>query len=104
MQPLAYEYIFLLSGTPVYNRWDDLHGQMALLPGCLFTSIEHFHAVFSKRAKASSDDKTNERHPSRLLKPGERHLCLMKRLLALMLVARPKTVLADDMTDMHRPP
>lgn len=70
---------FVLSGTPVHNRWDDLYGQMSILPGCPFESFEHFNTTFG------SDDRGHIN--------GARML-LLKRLMSGLLVTRPKGVLS----------
>lgn len=47
VRSLKYHYAFLLSSTPIYNRWDDLTGRMILLPGSPFQSLAHFHEGLS---------------------------------------------------------
>jgi hypothetical protein len=75
---------------------------MALLLGCSFADQEHFQALFSKWATASSKGSTDECKPTNHFNPGERYLRLMKRLLAPILVARPKSVLANDLPLIHQ--
>ena len=70
------EVVFLLSGTPFYNRWTDIFGQLSLLPRCPFRSINHFRELF-----ASST-------------PDKLALKLLIRLLSGLLVARPKSILS----------
>ncbi|EAA29585.1 hypothetical protein GE21DRAFT_6987 [Neurospora crassa] len=46
IKSLQYNTAFLLSGTPVHNKWTDLYGQMSILPGCPFQDFDHFSETF----------------------------------------------------------
>ncbi|KAJ3520312.1 hypothetical protein NM208_g13760 [Fusarium decemcellulare] len=50
IRSLRYHYSFLLTGTPVYNTWEDLLGQTKLLAcGGLFTDKEHYRKLFGAK-------------------------------------------------------
>ena len=97
VRSLAYEHLFLLSGTPIHNQWHD--GQMALLPGCILQDETHFHKVFHDLAKTPSTGEKGGK--SRLLRPGSIHTSFMRRLLAPIIIARPKSVLERGMPAIH---
>ncbi|KAJ3480781.1 hypothetical protein NLG97_g7985 [Lecanicillium saksenae] len=45
-----YSHCLLPTGTPMYNNWEGIHGQMAALPaGDLFSSVEVFRSIFSQQ-------------------------------------------------------
>ncbi|KAF5005822.1 hypothetical protein FDECE_7757 [Fusarium decemcellulare] len=48
VRSLKYQYAFLLTGTPIYNTWEDLLGQTKLLPCGLFADKEHFQGLFAR--------------------------------------------------------
>lgn len=69
VQSLTYEYIFLLSGTPVYNRWDDLYGPNGSVAGLPVYKRRSFPRGLLKWANASSENNTDKRHPGGLPDP-----------------------------------
>lgn len=74
--------MFLLSGTPAHNRWTDLYGQISLLPGNPFANLGHFQHMFTGKAGSTLDH------------PDKDHMALLTRIMAGIMVARPKEVLA----------
>jgi len=88
---LHYRVAFLLSGTPVYDTWNDLAGQMALLPGCPTAGIDHFKDLFGSWNEADG----------RMGPPTGSSLGRLKTLLAAMCVARPKEQLTEDLPEVQ---
>ncbi|KAB5555002.1 P-loop containing nucleoside triphosphate hydrolase protein [Coniochaeta sp. 2T2.1] len=80
---------FCLTGTLVYNRWQNIYSQISLLPGCPFTGIEHFNQCFG----LEPDD--------RISKPSDDSKPLLQRLLVALVVARPKSLLVLPKTHVH---
>ena len=76
---------FLLTGTPVHNKWEDLYGQMSILPGCPFKRVEDFKVAFGTPNPSQSGAVDHLDEPRMLL---------LKKLMAGMLVARPKSCLS----------
>ncbi|KAG5749381.1 hypothetical protein H9Q69_001028 [Fusarium xylarioides] len=47
VRSLEYHHLFMLTGTPMFNRSEDIVRQSRLMPdGGLFSSLEHFKALF----------------------------------------------------------
>jgi SNF2 family DNA or RNA helicase len=73
---LNYHYAFALTGTPLFNQWKDITGQLMAFPGYPFKNTKHFLSIFGEgqsiRGTALND---------------------LKNFLASMMVARPKDVL-----------
>jgi len=76
LRSIRCKVVFLLSGTPFYNRWTDIFGQLSLLPRCPFKSINHSRELFA----SSTQNKLA--------------LKLLIRLLSGLLVSRPKSILS----------
>ncbi|OIW26443.1 hypothetical protein CONLIGDRAFT_683425 [Coniochaeta ligniaria NRRL 30616] len=52
-----------LSGTIVYNKWDDVFSQLALIPGCPFQDTDHFKTVFKTIKETEEKNKKAQRMP-----------------------------------------
>ncbi|KAK3401535.1 P-loop containing nucleoside triphosphate hydrolase protein, partial [Sordaria brevicollis] len=81
VRALEYDHIFLLTGTPVYNHWDDLLSLFLLFPCPLFDNKSHFIRTMGGGMA------------DRLVRPDDTHLAILSRLLLRLTVARPKSVL-----------
>ncbi|KAI9170675.1 CHD3-type chromatin-remodeling factor CHR7 [Paramyrothecium foliicola] len=49
-----YHYAFVLTGTPIFNKWEDWPAQPALLPGDPFTNLEHSRSFAGNESLARS--------------------------------------------------
>ncbi|KAH8788669.1 hypothetical protein F5883DRAFT_635540 [Diaporthe sp. PMI_573] len=97
--------VFILSGTPVHNRWTDLYGQLSLLHGNPFRDLDHFQSMFTGQ---------NDTHATRIGRhvvkenttdhPEKPHMLLLTRLMAGIVVARPKEVMEPPDEENHDVP
>ncbi|VZH88017.1 unnamed protein product [Fusarium fujikuroi] len=82
IRSLDYNCIFMLTGTPVFNTWRDLAGQLMLLPhGGLFRNLEHFSKLIQRSGSRDMDGPESPRR------------AVLNAILKGLTIARPKSIL-----------
>lgn len=93
VKALSKEKVLLLTGTPVYNRWTDLFGQLRLLKNFPFVSADHFKAIFQapkcNNLKAAQARNNSNRQRGT---PSAARLQILSAFLLGFLVRRPKEI------------
>jgi hypothetical protein len=75
LRSLSYCTAFMLTGTPLYNRWPDILGLLRLLSGSPFRDRHHFQAMFTLPDLHNGIDSAElGKHHARLFtRPPRRH-------------------------------
>ncbi|KAM0198856.1 hypothetical protein ACHAQI_012279 [Fusarium lateritium] len=96
---LSYGVVFLLTGTPIFNTWRDLAGQLMLLPGGgPFDNLDHMTELIRVGLPA----RHGEQSAVRVDDAGGHCRLLFNNLLAGLIIARPKSQLDINTFLTHR--
>lgn len=84
VRSLRYSHAFLLTGTPMFNTWEDLAGQAMMLPGGgPFVDLQHYRQLF-----CGGDGDDGSVH-----QPRDAQERMFSVLFSAMIIGRPKSLL-----------